>query len=662
MQPMIRFLRRFHHEEEAQVTFLGVAGCVCFVALLSMVINSNDVITERVHMQDVADATVLSAASWNARGFNLVSFVNVMNTKLISTAVLLNALADALPVIEAVGQVQLAIFQGCSGVPIVGAFCAAMAVVVRIQLAVLKPLRQAVTKLANKLSRCNGSAGLWKTMTGLQKLGDGVQVSFPAAAIAESVAIARANGASFGLVLNGKLENSFKLPIKKGEFNDFCPKMKNGGPGFELQGYKCNQGPLKLGQARINRTLLLPFTNLVAQPIFIGMVAAHNAQVGCVNDPEDENTKIPVKLRNLDECRSKNKNSRWSHLFAQTRELDDPNLTLNDFIPWKPRRDHGDGGGDKPNQGQIEDQLGDINITPDPEGGGAGPGAVKPGPGNELIPPQNEIKVPSVAADLKLSCRGDVYPTYQPTTIDAQGGAHIDPVWDSNRSGRSFSTKSLCNLLGGGNTLGISLHCKRVDEWSEFTWFSGKHQRGGPETIGGYFIRVQRRDIEPPEGEQGPTKYVYVVETITLIDAGEVKMDQKEFREYLNSQGQDVDTEASQSSSGCKKPQPWLLDRGTSESAKKEFADRLRYIGLVYKDSGTDRPFWSNFYDDPPPRTIAYAQAEVYNHLSEDTFTQDWRVRLQQATLLDSFLKSGKASGMGALGGNTGLIGAVNNH
>ena len=48
------FVHDFHREESAQISFLAVAGIVCFVGLLSMVINTNDVITERVHMQDVA--------------------------------------------------------------------------------------------------------------------------------------------------------------------------------------------------------------------------------------------------------------------------------------------------------------------------------------------------------------------------------------------------------------------------------------------------------------------------------------------------------------------------------------------------------------------------------------------------------------------------------
>ena len=159
------FIRRFHRGESAQISFLAVAGAVCFVGLLSMVINTDDVITDRVHMQDIADATALSSAAWTARGLNMISFINVLNTKLISTAVLLNALADTLPAVEVVGYIQQGIATACCGVPIIGTGCCIYAGILKVQLAFLKPLRQTVIKLATKLSRCKKI--LWQTMTAL---------------------------------------------------------------------------------------------------------------------------------------------------------------------------------------------------------------------------------------------------------------------------------------------------------------------------------------------------------------------------------------------------------------------------------------------------------------------------------------------------------------
>jgi hypothetical protein len=227
-----------HREESAQISFLAVAGVICFVGLVSMVINTNDIVTERVHMQDVADATVLSAASWTARGLNTISFVNVLNTKLISAAVLINGLADAIPVIQAVGEIQRAIFQGCSGVPFIGAFCAAMAVVVNIQLRALEIVKKAVDQMAQKLSQCNGNKALWKMMKGLEALATVAQKTFTGIGLLESIDIAKANGATFGIVVNGKFTDpgsQIFLPVKSADFKAHCPYVKDGGPGFELQ-------------------------------------------------------------------------------------------------------------------------------------------------------------------------------------------------------------------------------------------------------------------------------------------------------------------------------------------------------------------------------------------------------------------------------------------
>ena len=59
---------------------------------------------------------------------------------------------------------------------------------------------------------------------------------------------------------------------------------------------------------------------------------------------------------------------------------------------------------------------------------------------------------------------------------------------------------------------------------------------------------------------------------------------------------------------------------------------------------------------------MAYAQAQVYNYLSEDTFTQDWRVRLEHATLLETLLGDEKGKALGSVGGFSSVIKKVNNH
>ena len=435
-------LKRLHRDERAQISFLAVAGVVCFVGLMSMVVNTDGLVSERIRVQNVADATVLSAASWTARGLNMESYVNVLNTKLLSAAVLLNALNDALPVIEASGEIQQAVFTACSGVPFVGVFCAAMATVVRIQLAVLRPLKNFVSKLANKLSNCNSGGKLWSLMNGLQKVGNAVRVSFPAIGIAESIDIARANGTT-GVVLNGKFtpKGELTLPVKAGKFQDFCEPLKNGGPGYELQGYDVGQGPLKLGKERIKKTVLLPFINFFSWPIFNGMLASHVVQVGCTNDP-GEDTDVPVKLKTLEECRKYKVDSRWSQIWSQTRPITDGSLRLEDFVPWRPLKQDNDTSGDKAeDEKTISEQLGKINI--DHEAGGAGDNAppVTMGRAYQYLDPSTEDKVHLSTAD----CDGSGYPFYTPPL----GGS-----WSINAPGMTYCFPTI------GTT------CRTIDSWA----------------------------------------------------------------------------------------------------------------------------------------------------------------------------------------------------
>ncbi|HNP34696.1 MAG TPA: hypothetical protein PKK10_02480 [Woeseiaceae bacterium] len=636
----MKFMQRFHRDDSAQISFLAVAAVICFIGLLSMVINTDDIITDRVHMQDVADTTAISSAAWTARGLNMISFINVLNTKLISTAVLLNALADTIPVVKTVAQVQLAIFNACSGVPFVGAFCAAMAVVVNIQLNVLNPLQTAVDKLANALSRCDKGGGLWKVMKGLEVAATAVSKTFTFIGIAESIDMAKANGADFGLVVNGNMmslddaKDALFLPVKQEKFPAHCPFVKNGGSGYKMAGYECGTGPYKLGKNRIMGTILVPFVNLFAHPIFLGMSASHFSQVGCTNDPGEANNKFPVTLKDHNECQKYDAEAKWNHTYSRTRPLTESNLGSDDFAPWKPLNKSTSGGGDDediPDLGGI----GDINV--DEENKDQTEKQNFPmGKHYSDLRPASET---SVIDDIDIPCNGMVYPNYQPPAFGF---------------GSDMPGSILCvpgGLLG---------NCKRIDEWGQFTWYSATHQKNGPKTVGGYFMRVGSRKIEPDDENQ-PATYVYIVETVSMIGAGEKEMSQKEFEKYLeDSSGQDVDTEASKSSSKCDKPEPYVLDKGDNE---EDFQNKLRFMSVVYRDIQNDRPFWSNYFENPPKVLVAYSQAQVYNHLAEDTFTQDWRVRLERASLLETLLSDKNKSGtLGELGTFANFIGKINNH
>jgi len=126
-------------------------------------------------------------------------------------------------------------------------------------------------------------------------------------------------------------------------------------------------------------------------------------------------------------------------------------------------------------------------------------------------------------------------------------------------------------------------------------------------------------------------------------------------------------------------PRPYLL--GFRRGDKDPDARRqLRYLAVVYrKQLNAVAP---QYFQSPIGDTrVAYGQARVYNPTAYDTFTQDWRVSLEPASLLEegTLLRLGGANPTSAVGsaaasgplavvvrwvGNltSSIISVVNNH
>jgi hypothetical protein len=492
-------------------------------------------------------------------------------------------------------------------------------------------------------------------MKGLETASTAIKNTFTLIGIAEAIDIAKANGADFGLVVNGKMvdlkdaksstnsssgDNPLSLPVRKEKFSAFCPFVKSGGSGFKMAGYTCGEGPFKLGKKRIMATVLVPFTNLFAHPIFIGMSAQHFSQIGCKADPDPKNSSFDVTLKDLNECRKYSATAKWSHLYSRTSPLLESNLGVEHFAPWKPKsKQKGEKDEDDAlDRAEIEDQLGNINID-EQAGDLTDLNDVKLGDYYDRLLSESVGR-----GEIPARCNGSqAYPRYGPP----------GDGFNSDEPGNTF-----CEFT-------FNSDCKRITEWSQFKAYSANGLPvSRPTTVGSYFIRVGKRTIDPPEDSEEPPTYVYIVETVSLIDAGTKKMNQKQFEEYLkdNNNGQNVNTDAGSGSTGCKKPEPYVLDMGTGQQAREDFQDKLRFIGVVWRNIEDDPPFWSSYFEEPPKTIMAYSQAQVYNHLSEDTFTQDWRVRLEQASLLETLLGDEKGKALGALGKFSDVVKKVNNH
>jgi hypothetical protein len=127
------------------------------------------------------------------------------------------------------------------------------------------------------------------------------------------------------------------------------------------------------------------------------------------------------------------------------------------------------------------------------------------------------------------------------------------------------------------------------------------------------------------------------------------------------------------SRSGDSDPYPYLLGSRAGERADA-IRGELRYLAVTYRSravSAAPRHFLSPL----GTHKVTYAQARVYNPTAFDTFTQDWRVALEPASMLEEHDLSGALSSpdsgasfgpasslLGGVAGQFDLIRLLNNH
>jgi hypothetical protein len=303
-------------------------------------------------------------------------------------------------------------------------------------------------------------------------------------------------------------------------------------------------------------------------------------------------------------------------------------------VDWEPKFHSADGDGDEDLSdyaGVGEYGLGDPLASPS-----ALP--LSHGPGYQALEQEwlrdDENTVPCVAG---VPSSG--YPAVSENILDAAG----------------------CTLFG---------NCRSLAEHSDYTRYGGtpRHTPSGTnERLGVFFLSMAREDRQASSASGGAvTEYRYMINVWVLVDAGSKELEGEELEEYISEktgESTNPSDEDIASARSCRNwVQPLLLEEGSE--------DRLRYIAMAYSTlgaGGKGLPFWSAFFDQlsAPYRIYAYAQSQVYNKLSEDMFTQDWRARLEQSSLLESALSGGSAFELGSpdsgsIGG--AVIDPVNNH
>lgn len=672
-------MRSLHGDERAQVSFLGLVGAFALIGMLAMVMNTGDTLRQRMEMQAAADVTAISAATWTARGMNTVAMINVLNTKLLSMAAITNSAYKTVNVMIPIAQGQDIAFTACSGVPIVGAFCVAMKIVVRIQLTVLETVLEPMLKaLHNNVTRCPKAA--WTVMKSLSTAAEVVAVSFPKIGYAQGIAIARSNNVN-GWVVEGSalqlgaanLSEFARLPVSRDNaaLNDFCTPMLDGGKGFELQGYESDEGPAKHGKGLWD-TGFIAFVNLFPHPIFAGFFNAELQWMQCGSVAEPEGTE--VDFYHLDDCRQHGAEAKWTRFNDQTDWLPHNHWRPENFIAWVPAGG-GSGGLSSSEQagfGGLEDLGGGPVSIPS--------GAITHRPTNEGVA---ALTGQSRGRNWTVQCSSSAnsgYPRINSTNLKnhpnymhfevGEDGFHRRAATSRREATGTYFLKVTTETRYRGDVPFDDNDDGVTDRTEELIYSDSQYNAPAP--VAQFFsppLTAEMKAFLNPE-------YQYKLEAISLTSAGKQTLQGQSLKDYLEEEyGANTSQGNSHGGGQCGSyPIPHLLVDEDSTP------DKLRYFAVVSRElAGDKRPFWTDYFRQVSGQNTIYApngkrgsdtvtfrgfaQAQVYNELSADTFTQDWRVRLERASLLQSALDRGNELGLGFLTGPIGqVLDTVNNH
>lgn len=254
-------VRRLAQDDGGQISFLAVLGAAAFASLLLLVVNTGWATSEKIHLQNTADAVAISGATWVARGLNVISLDNVTQTQLLAMIMLVPAV-DAMitaTLVEIAEQARWA--AGACGP--YNAYACAYAAYLGAQAthltSVLRPLLEGLRVVVRNV--------LWPAMELLAGVSDLVvgdvlvrtpfdDRSYPYYGERAAQTVAERSGARLGV-----LAPYPELPVRRAELSYLCDPTRYGSKARDHRGYHALlgyrdlwKGPLEVyGEAVMDR-------------------------------------------------------------------------------------------------------------------------------------------------------------------------------------------------------------------------------------------------------------------------------------------------------------------------------------------------------------------------------------------------------------------------
>ena len=198
------------HSDEGGQSIVYIAMMLILLSLFTMMVyNSGALLHDKMHMQTAADAASISGSSWIARGMNMNSMMNIFLAMLLAEEIFMKAVfwtalvaLTLSPAIEAFWLVVCFYTGTCSP-----AFDAPF---------------DTMDLLPILWETDDDEDFLWDVMEGISDVESSIDTMVPVIAELESVRMATANGATFGIMY------PFSIPEEEGELTDLCTTTLSG--------------------------------------------------------------------------------------------------------------------------------------------------------------------------------------------------------------------------------------------------------------------------------------------------------------------------------------------------------------------------------------------------------------------------------------------------
>ena len=220
-------VRRLHRDDGGQsMAFVALTGfLIC--AFVILMLNNGRNLSHKVTCQNAVDAAAVSAATWQARGMNLIAMTNIMQSMLLAEAIFIAAIPWAVAEAASVADGGCACYCFIFCDPDPG----------RCLQSCKEVWNTAFVEISIIIEIWDLMDFVFERMGQLSEVASTIREGFQAMAMTDGTTIGQTNGLDYAFVWPNE------MPLQTGDYHDLCDTTANGSAG----GYEAWWNPAVTG-------------------------------------------------------------------------------------------------------------------------------------------------------------------------------------------------------------------------------------------------------------------------------------------------------------------------------------------------------------------------------------------------------------------------------